>query len=107
MRIGSTWQEFVRRGVSKVSGARDKTRLGKSSLQELFPDVGQTYVDWDLTYGNAPDERPSLWRTNGAWEVTSDRETPSMGMIHMAHCGPLPPIWDLLDKPSNESLPLA
>ena len=38
-----------------------------------------------------PDERPSLSRTNGAWEVTSDRETPSMGMIHMAHYGPLPP----------------
>ena len=80
--------------------------------------MGQTYVDWDLTSGNAfeafmfkrqevePDERPALWRTNGAWEVTSGRETPSMGMIHMAHYGPLPPIWDLLDKPSNESLPL-
>ena len=27
-------------------------------------------------------------------------------MIHKAHYGPLPPIWDLLDKPSNTTLPL-
>ena len=71
--------------------------------------MGQSYVDWDLTSGNAfeafmlkrqeiePDERPSLWRNNGSWEVTSDRETPSLGMIHMAHYGDLSPIWEFLD----------
>ena len=31
MRIGSAWQELVRRGVSKDSGARIKIRLGKPS----------------------------------------------------------------------------
>ena len=78
-------------------------------------DVDQTYVDWDLTSFEAfmlkrqemlPDERLSLWRFSGSWEVTSDRETPSMGMIHMTHYGSLLPIWEFLDKPSNESLPL-
>ena len=101
-------------GIEGLWGSRqDQAR--EIILQELFSDVGQTNVDWDLTSGNAseafmfkrqevePDERPALWRTNGAWEVTSDRETPSMGMIHMARYGPLPPIWDLLDKPSNET----
>ena len=104
-------------GIEGLWGSnQDQAR--ETLLQELFPDVGQTYVDWDLTSGNAfeafmfkrqemlPNERPSLWRTNGSWEVTSDRETPSLGMIHMAHYGSLPPIWEFLDKPSNESLPL-
>ena len=89
-------------GIEGLWGShQDQAR--ETLLQELFPDVGQAYVDWDLTSGNAfeafmlkrqeieRDERPSLWRTNGTWEVTSDRETPSMGMIHMAHYGSLPP----------------
>ena len=52
-----------------------------------------------------PDERTALWRMDGAWEDTSARETPSLGMIHMAHYDTLPHIWDLLDQPTNETLP--
>ena len=72
---------------------QDKAR--ENILEELFPDVAESYVNWDLTYGNAleafmskrqevaPAERPALWRVNGPWEDTSNRETPSMGMIHI------------------------
>ena len=89
-------------GIEGLWGSH-QDRARETLLQELFPDVGQNYVDWDFTSGNSfeafmlkrqemeRDERPSLWRTNGSWEVTSDRETPSMGMIHMAHYGSLPP----------------
>ena len=79
--------------------------------------MGQTYVDWDLTSGNAfeafmfkrqevePDERPALWRTNGAWEVTSDKETPSMGMIHMAIMTLFPPSGTSWTSPPTSPFP--
>ena len=53
-----------------------------------------------------PDERSALWRLEGGWEETTASETPSLAMIHMAHYGPLPPIWDFLDKCSSETLHL-
>ena len=103
-------------GIEGLWGSRH-VKAREHILQELFPDVGQTYVDWDLTYGNAleafmsthqeaaPDERPALWRTNGAWEDTSTRETPSMGMIHMAKYGPLPPSGTSWTSPSTRPFP--
>jgi hypothetical protein len=42
-----------------------------------------------------------------ALEDTPNDEVPSMAWLHMAHTGPLPPIWDLLDlQPSAETLHL-
>ena len=44
----------------------------------------------------ASDETPPL--EDAPYDVT-----PSMAWLHMAHIGPLPPIWDLLDhqRPST------
>ena len=39
-------------GIEGLWGShQDQAR--ETLLQELFPDVGQAYVDWDLTSGNA------------------------------------------------------
>ena len=54
--------------------------------------MGEPYVDWDLTYGNALQD-------------TLTREPPSMGMIHMAHHGPLPPILEEFTEIMNGCSP--
>jgi hypothetical protein len=52
-----------------------------------------------------PEVRRAVWRLGGALE-TPDQCTPSVSELHMAHAGPLPPIWDFLDNPFAETLHL-
>jgi hypothetical protein len=55
----------------------------------------------------APDETQHIWKLYGSLEDVLNDEVPSMAWQHMAHTGPLPPIWDLLDlQPSAETLQL-
>ena len=80
-------------------------RYDLAGARGLFPDLAESYVDWDFVSGSSfeafmtqrqdamPDERPALWCIDGAWQDRTTRETPSLAMIHMTHYGPLPPIW--------------
>ena len=55
----------------------------------------------------AQDETQHIWKLDGPLKVVPNDEVPSMAWQHMAHTGPLPPIWDLLDlQPSAETLHL-
>ena len=81
-------------------------------------DLGESLADWDFTSAHSleafmnqgqdaePDDCRAIWHLDGVWEETSATETSSLAMLHMAHSGPLPSIWDLLDKRSNETLHL-
>ena len=85
-----------------------------------FPDLGESaYENRDLQQGYvlqsfmdqrvlaAPDETQHIWKLDGPLEDVPNDEVPSMAWQHMAHTGPLPPIWDLLDlQPSAETLHL-
>ena len=85
-----------------------------------LPDLGESvYENWDfkqadvlMTFLNqrmlaAPDETRHIWKLNGPLGDAPNDEVPSMAWLHMAHTGPLPPIWDLLDlQPSVETLHL-
>ena len=89
-------------------------------LSDLFHDLGEsTYENWDLQQGDvlqafmdqrvraAPDETQHIWKLEGPLKDVPNDEVPSMALPHMAHTGPLPPIWDLLDlQPSAETLHL-
>ena len=44
----------------------------------------------------APDETWHIWKLDGPLEDVPNDEVPSMAWQHMAHTGPLLPIWDLL-----------
>jgi hypothetical protein len=55
----------------------------------------------------APDETRHIWKLDGPLEDVPNDEFPSMAWLHMAHTGPLPPIWDLLDlQPNSQTLHL-
>ena len=84
-----------------------------STLFELFPDLGESvYENWDFKQADvlmaflnqrmlaAPDETRHIWKLDGPLEDNPNDEVPSMVWLHMAHTGPLPPIWDLLDLQS-------
>ena len=45
----------------------------------------------------APFEPRHIWKLDGPLEDAPADETPTAACLHMAHAGPLPPIWDLLD----------
>ena len=89
-------------------------------LRELFPDLGESsYDNWDyqqhdalLAFMNqhmlaAPSEPRHIWKLDGFLEDAPADETLSMAWLHMAHAGPLPLIWDLLDRlPPDETLHL-
>ena len=89
-------------------------------LQELSPDLGESsYDNWDyqqhdalLTFMNqrmlaAPSEPRHIWKLDGPLEDGPADETPTAAWLNMAHAGPLPPIWDLLDcQPHVETLHL-
>ena len=48
-----------------------------------------------------------IWKLDGPLEDAPADETPTMAWLHMAHAGPLPPIWYLLDcLPTHETLHL-
>ena len=77
------------------------------------------YENWDFKQADvlmvflnqrmlaAPDETRHIWKLDGPLEDVPNDEVPSMAWLHMAHTGPLPPIWDLLDlQPSAETLHL-
>jgi hypothetical protein len=80
-----------------------------------FPDLGESsYENWDFKQADvlmaflnqrmlaAPDETRHIWKLDGPLEDVPNDEVPSMAWLHMAHTGPLPPIWDLLDlQPST------
>jgi len=114
MWIGSTLPLHELRGGSRGDAARHEI------LSDLFPDVGESaYENWDLQQGDvlqslmdqrvraAPDETQHIWKLDGPLEDVPNDEIPSMAWQHMAHTGPLPPIWDLLDRqPSAETLHL-
>ena len=88
------------------------------TLSDLFPDLGESvYENWDFKQADvlmaflnqrmlvAPDETRHIWRLDGPLEDVPNDEVLSMAWLHMAHVGPLPPIWDLLDvQPSAETL---
>ena len=90
------------------------------TLSELFPDLGESvYDNWDFKQADvlmaflnqrmlaAPDETRHIWKLDGPLEDAPNDEVPSMAWLHMAHTGPLPPIWDLLDlQPNSETLHL-
>ena len=90
------------------------------TLSELFPDLGESvYDNWDFQQADvlmaflnqrmlaAPDETRHIWKLDGPLENVPNDEVPSMAWLHMAHVGPLPPIWDLLDlQPNSETLHL-
>ena len=92
----------------------------QGTLSELFPDLGESsYENWDfkqvdvlMAFLNqrklvAPDETRHIWKLDGPLEDAPNDEVPSMAWLHMAHTGPLPPIWDLLDlQPNSETLHL-
>jgi hypothetical protein len=62
-----------------------------------------------LQAGRHPDGflEPAYARRDGPLEDVPNDEVPSMAWLHMAHTGPLPPIWDLLDlQPNAETLHL-
>ena len=55
----------------------------------------------------ASDETRHIWKLDGPLEDVPNNEVPSMAWLHIAHTGPLPPIWDLFDgQPSAEILHL-
>ena len=55
----------------------------------------------------ATDETRHIWKLDGPLEDVPNDEVPSMAWLHMAHVGPLPLIWDLLDlQPNSETLHL-
>ncbi len=55
----------------------------------------------------APDETRHIWKLDGPLEDAPNDEVPSMAWLHMAHTGPLPPIWDLFNlQPNSETLHL-
>ena len=55
----------------------------------------------------ASDETRHIWKLDGPLKDAPNDEVPSMAWLHMAHTGPLPPIWDLLDlQPNSETLHL-
>ena len=56
----------------------------------------------------APSEPRHIWKLDGPLEDAPADETPTSAWLHMAHAGPLPPIWDLLDcaQPQVETLHL-
>ena len=77
------------------------------------------YENWDFKQADvlmaflnqrmvaAPDEIRHIWKLDGPLETNPNDKTPSMAWLHMAHVGPLPPIWDLLDhQPAAEILHL-
>ena len=81
--------------------------------------TGRSGGDWDyqqhdalLAFMNqrmlaAPTEPHHIWKLDGPLEDAPDDETPTMALLHMAHVGPLPPIWDLLDcQPTVETFHL-
>ena len=86
-------------------------------LQELFPDLGESlYDNWDYQQQDAlqafmnqrmlaaPSEPRHIWKLDDPLEDAPADETPTSAWLHMAHAGPLPPIWDLLDyQPQVES----
>ncbi len=87
------------------------------TLSELFPDLGKSsYENWDFKQADVlmaflnqaePDETRHIWKLDGPLEDAPSDEAPSMPWLHMAHTGPLPPIWDLLDlQPNSETLHL-
>ena len=45
----------------------------------------------------APSEPRHIWKLYGPLEDAPADETPTVAWLHMAHAGPLPPIWDPLD----------
>ena len=90
-------------------------------LQELFPDLGESsYENWDYQQNDAlqafmdqrqlaaPTEPRHIWKLDGPLEDAPVDEIPTSALLHMAHAGPLPPIWDLLDceQPQLETLHL-
>ena len=90
-------------------------------LQELFPDLGESsYENWDYQQQDAlqafmdqrqlaaPTEPRHIWKLDGPLEDAPVDEIPTSTLLHMAHAGPLPPIWDLLDcaQPQLETLHL-
>ena len=115
MWIGSTSPHELR-GGSRDDGLEAR----QGTLFDLFPDLGESaYENWDLQQGDvlqsfmdqrvraAPDETQHIWKLDGPLEGVPSDEVPSMAWQHMAHTGPLPPIWDLLDlQPSAEILHL-
>ena len=92
----------------------------QGTLSDLFPDLGESvYENWDFKQADvlmaflnqrmlaAPDETRHIWKLDGPLEDVLNDEVPSMAWLHMAHTGPLPPIWDLLDlQPNAETLHL-
>ena len=54
----------------------------------------------------APFEPRHIWKLDGPLEDAPADETPTSAWLHMAHAGPLPPFWDLLDcmQPQLETL---
>jgi hypothetical protein len=92
----------------------------QGTLSELFPDLGESsYENWDFKQADvlmaflnqqmlaAPDETRHIWKLDDPLEDVPNDEVPSMAWLHMAHTGPLPPIWDLLYlQPSAETLHL-
>ena len=84
----------------------------QGTLSDLFPDLDlqqgddlQSFMDQRVLA--APDETQHIWKLDGPLEDVPNHEVPSMAWQHMAHTGPLPPIWDLLDlQPSAETLHL-
>ena len=94
-------------GIEGLWGSRqDKAR--ENILQELFPDLGEPYVDWDPTYGSAlevfmskrqeaaSDERPVHYPQGSLWPsspnlgppgqaLQQDPPPPELGGVHRHH----------------------
>ena len=62
-------------------------------------------MDWRVRA--ALDETQHIWKLDGPLKDVPNDEVPSMVWQQMAHTGPLPPIWNLLDlQPAAETLHL-
>ena len=89
MVIGSTSPPHELRGGSRDDGAPSNENWDFKQADVLMAFLNQRMLA-------APDETRHIWKLDGPLKDN-----------HMAHTGPLPPIWDLLDlQPHSETLHL-
>ena len=111
---------FHSRGPARLpSGASVMGDRGTMEPAAIGRPDESSYDNWDyqqhetlLAFMNqcmlaAPTEPRHIWKLDGTLKDAPADETPTMALLYMAHVGPLPPIWDLLDcQPTVETLHL-